>query len=77
MARLSRYTSARYEFSEPAEIWLDADENPFENRINRYPGPRQCELKEAIVRLKKVKKENVFIGNDSDEVLNLFYRAFC
>ncbi len=77
VARLSRYTSARDEFTEPAEIWLDANENPFENGINRYPDPRQRELKKAIARLKKVKKEHVFIGNGSDEVLDLLYRAFC
>ncbi len=77
VARLSRYTSARDEFTEPAEIWLDANENPFGNGINRYPDPRQRKLKEAIAKLKKVKKEHVFIGNGSDEVLDLLYRAFC
>ncbi len=77
VAQLSAYSSARDEFSDKADIWLDANESPFENGINRYPDPRQRELKKAIARLKKVKKEHVFIGNGSDEVLDLLYRAFC
>ncbi len=71
------YTSARDEFTDAAEIWLDANENPFENGTNRYPDPRQHKLKEVVSRVKLVPKENVFVGNGSDEVLDLIFRAFC
>ena len=71
------YSSARDEFNEIAEIWLDANENPFENGTNRYPDPRQQKLKEVVGRVKQIPKENVFIGNGSDEVLDLLFRAFC
>jgi len=73
----SPYASARDEFTEPAEIWLDANENPFETGMNRYPDPRQNKLKEAVARVKQLPKNNVFIGNGSDEVLDLLFRAFC
>ncbi len=71
------YTSARDEFSEAAEIWLDANENPFESGTNRYPDPRQIKLKEAVARVKNLPREQIFIGNGSDEVLDLLFRAFC
>jgi histidinol-phosphate aminotransferase len=71
------YSSARDEFNKTADIWLDANENPFENGINRYPDPRQQKLKEVVGRVKQIPKENVFIGNGSDEVLDLLFRAFC
>ena len=71
------YTSARDEFKLPAEIFLDANENPFETGMNRYPDPHQNKLKEKIAEVRGVQKENVFIGNGSDEVLDLLFRAFC
>lgn len=71
------YTSARDEFKLPAEIFLDANENPFETGMNRYPDPHQNKLKEKIAQVRGVQKENVFIGNGSDEVLDLLFRAFC
>lgn len=71
------YSSARDEFQLPAEIFLDANENPFETGMNRYPDPHQNELKQAIADMRGVEKGNVFIGNGSDEVLDLLFRAFC
>jgi len=71
------YSSARDEFNESAEIWLDANENPFETGTNRYPDPRQQKLKEVVGRVKQIPKKNIFIGNGSDEVLDLLFRAFC
>ncbi len=77
VAQMTPYSSARDEFSAVAEIWLDANESPFSNGFNRYPDPLQRELKEAVAKLKKVNTENLFIGNGSDEVLDLLFRAFC
>ncbi|MBE0650360.1 MAG: histidinol-phosphate transaminase [Bacteroidales bacterium] len=71
------YASARDEFKLPAEIFLDANENPFETGMNRYPDPHQNKLKEKIAEVRGTQKENVFIGNGSDEVLDLLFRAFC
>lgn len=71
------YASARDEFTDPAEVYLDANENPFPSATNRYPDPRQTILKAAVADLKKVQPEQVFIGNGSDEVLDLLFRAFC
>lgn len=71
------YASARDEFTEPAEIYLDANENPFPSATNRYPDPRQVELKTLVAELKAVQPKQVFIGNGSDEVLDLLFRAFC
>ncbi len=77
VAQLTSYSSARDEFSAVAEIWLDANESPFPNGFNRYPDPLQREFKEVVAKLKKVNSENLFIGNGSDEVLDLLFRAFC
>jgi len=77
VAQLTPYSSARDEFSGRAEIWLDANESPFPNGFNRYPDPLQWKLKETVAKLKKVNIENIFIGNGSDEVLDLLFRAFC
>ncbi len=71
------YTSARDEFKGEADIYLDANENPFTSETNRYPDPRQKILKEKVAEIKKVSSNNVFIGNGSDEVLDLLFRAFC
>ncbi len=77
VVQLSPYSSARDEFSDKADILLDANESPFDSGTNRYPDPHQRALKEAIAGLKNINAENIFIGNGSDEVLDLLYRAFC
>ena len=77
VVQLSPYSSARDEFSDKADILLDANESPFNSGTNRYPDPHQRALKEAVAGLKKINVENIFIGNGSDEVLDLLYRAFC
>ena len=74
---LKPYSSARSEFKGVAEVFLDANENPFDTGLNRYPDPLQWKLKEKISQLKGVPKENVFLGNGSDEVIDLLIRIFC
>ena len=74
---MSPYSSARDEFSLKADIFIDANENPYETEVNRYPDPHQNLLKEEIIIIKKVKKEQILLGNGSDEVLDLIFRAFC
>ena len=73
---LKPYSSARNEFKGSKGIFLDANENPF-GRWNRYPDPLQNKLKEVIAESKGLKSSNVFIGNGSDEVIDLAYRIFC
>lgn len=70
------YSSARDEYQGNGEIFLDANESPF-GPLNRYPDPRQRELRAAISKLKGVAEENIFLGNGSDEVIDLCYRIFC
>ena len=76
---LSPYSSARDEYvSDGSEmVFLDANENPFTNGVNRYPDPQQRSLKEVLAKQKGVKVDNVLFGNGSDEVLDLIFRAFC
>lgn len=74
--KLTPYSSARDDFHGKAEIFLDANENPF-GKLNRYPDPYQRELKKAISRLKGVPAENIFLGNGSDEIIDLCFRVFC
>ncbi|RYY71164.1 MAG: histidinol-phosphate transaminase [Chitinophagaceae bacterium] len=77
---LKPYSSARHEFKGKASIFLDANENPFGSPIgefNRYPDPLQWQLKFELARIKGVPAENIFIGNGSDEVIDLVYRIFC
>ncbi len=71
------YSSARNEFKGTAEIFLDANENPFDNGLNRYPDPLQKILKNKIAQLKNISFENIFLGNGSDEVIDLLIRIFC
>tara|TARA_R110000850_G_scaffold80862_1_gene173521 strand:- start:65401 stop:66462 length:1062 start_codon:yes stop_codon:yes gene_type:complete len=73
------YSSARDEFIANTRpmVYLDANENPFANGINRYSDPQQKELKEVLGALKNVLTKNILIGNGSDEVLDLIFRAFC
>ncbi|HBE42632.1 MAG TPA: histidinol-phosphate transaminase [Bacteroidales bacterium] len=74
--RLTPYSCARDDFHGKAEIFLDANENPF-GTLNRYPDPYQRELKAEISRLKGVPVENIFLGNGSDEIIDLCFRIFC
>lgn len=73
---LQPYSSARDEFTGEVGIFLDANENPF-GTLNRYPDPHQRELKKALSSRKGIPTENIFIGNGSDEVIDLVYRIFC
>ncbi|HPY27566.1 MAG TPA: histidinol-phosphate transaminase [Prolixibacteraceae bacterium] len=75
--RLKPYSSARDEYSGDALVFLDANENPFDSPYNRYPDPLQRKLKERIVVLKQVSPEAIFLGNGSDEPIDLLIRAFC
>ncbi len=70
------YSSARDEYEGKEGIFLDANENPF-GPLNRYPDPRHRELRAAISRLKGIDEANIFLGNGSDEVIDLCYRIFC
>ena len=75
---LAPYSSARNEYAgREAHVFLDANENPYNNPINRYPDPLQLEVKEAISKVKGVPVENIFLGNGSDEAIDLPYRCFC
>ena len=75
---LAPYSSARNEYAgREARVFLDANENPYNAPFNRYPDPLQLELKEAIARVKGVDAENIFLGNGSDEAIDLPYRCFC
>ncbi len=75
--RLKPYASARDEFQGEAAIFLDANENPYDTGYNRYPDPYQRILKERIAELKQVHPDRIFLGNGSDEAIDLLLRAFC
>ncbi len=79
--RLTPYSSARKEFSGAAQIFLDANENsfgsPLEQNYNRYPDPLQSEIKQRIAEINSVKPAEIFIGNGSDEAIDLLFRIFC
>lgn len=76
---LKPYSSARDEFKEFTTdmIFLDANENPFLNGVNRYPDPQQLELKIELSKLKDIPVNQILLGNGSDEVLDLIFRSFC
>jgi len=75
---LAPYSSARNEYAgREARVFLDANENPYNNPFNRYPDPLQLELKAAISKVKGVLAEQIFLGNGSDEAIDLPYRCFC
>ena len=75
---LKPYSTARDEYAGGAiSTWLDANENPYDNGMNRYPDPHQRELKRRIARLKGVREGQIFLGNGSDEAIDLPYRIFC
>lgn len=74
------YSSARDEFEDfdtADMIFLDANENPYENGVNRYPDPQQSNVKSVLATQNKVSKKQILLGNGSDEVLDLIFRAFC
>lgn len=79
--QLKPYASARHEYEGKASVFLDANENPFGSMLpqdyNRYPDPLQWQLKFQLARVKGVPAENIFIGNGSDEIIDLAYRIFC
>jgi histidinol-phosphate aminotransferase len=81
IARIKPYSSARSEYSGKAAIMLDANENPYgavlPQALNRYPDPLQRELKQKVSELKQIPVENIFLGNGSDEPIDLLMRAFC
>lgn len=77
---LKPYSSARDEYKDATTkevIFLDANENPFENGVNRYPDPQQHAVKVLLSEMKNVETGNILLGNGSDEVLDLLFRAFC
>jgi len=89
--KMTAYSSARHEFSGNASIFLDANENSFGSpislpsppgeglgvRLNRYPDPLQTEVKEKLSKIKGVPAQNIFLGNGSDEAIDLLFRVFC
>jgi histidinol-phosphate aminotransferase len=76
---LKPYSSARDEFKEFTAdmVFLDANENPFENGVNRYPDPQQTTVKKELSKIKNIPTSQILLGNGSDEVLDLIFRAFC
>lgn len=76
---LKPYSSARDEFKEFSSdiVFLDANENPFENGVNRYPDPQQLSVKAKLSEIKNIPSEHILLGNGSDEVLDLIFRVFC
>ncbi|CAN5456304.1 histidinol-phosphate transaminase [soil metagenome] len=79
--KLVPYSSARDEFSGDAKVFLDANENslgsPLSKWYNRYPDPHQQKVKEAISTVKGITDEHIFLGNGSDECIDLLFRSFC
>ncbi|MDT0690502.1 histidinol-phosphate transaminase [Salegentibacter sp. F188] len=79
VAGLKPYSSARDEYQSTGSemVFLDANENPFQTDVNRYPDPQQRNLKSELAKIKGVDTSNILLGNGSDEVLDLLFRAFC
>lgn len=76
IVNLTAYSSARDEFTGSEGLFLDANENPY-GELNRYPDPHQTELKREIAKVKNENPSNIFIGNGSDEIIDLLFRIFC
>lgn len=74
---LKSYSTARDEAEAGFSVYLDANESPFENGVNRYPDPKQRELKKSISAIYGIDGKNIFLGNGSDEPIDLIYRVFC
>ena len=75
--KLKPYSSARDVFKGEASVYLDANENPYNQPLNRYPDPLQLKVKEKIAANKKVNPQNIFLGNGSDEPIDIAFRVFC
>lgn len=75
--KMSPYSSARSEFKGQADVFLDANENPFDTGYNRYPDPLQKKLKQRISEIKGIPPKHLFLGNGSDEAIDLLFRIFC
>ena len=75
--QLCPYSTARDEFGGKLGVFLDANESPYPTGWNRYPDPRQKELKARIAPIKGVAPENIFLGNGSDEAIDMVFRVFC
>jgi histidinol-phosphate aminotransferase len=79
--KMTAYSTARHEFTGNASIYLDANENsfgsPLPDNFNRYPDPLQLNVKEKLSKIKGVPTQNIFLGNGSDEAIDLLYRIFC
>lgn len=75
--QLQPYSSARDEFKGEAEVYLDANENPYPTLYNRYPDPLQLRVKEKVSKLKGIEPAQIFLGNGSDEAIDLLIRVFC
>ena len=74
---LEPYSCARNEFHGQASVWLDANESPYNAPFNRYPDPLQAQVKAKLAQVKGVEAGNIFLGNGSDECIDLVYRVFC
>ena len=77
IAALSPYSTARDEYQGELGVFLDANESPYENGYNRYPDPHQKSLKARLSEVKGVEAKNIFVGNGSDEAIDLMFRVFC
>lgn len=79
VAKMKPYSSARDEFVGATDnmVFLDANENPFENGVNRYPDPLQKTVKSELSIIKRIPQDQILLGNGSDEVIDLLFRAFC
>ena len=77
IAALQPYSTARDEYEGELGVFLDANESPFNNGYNRYPDPHQKQLKERLSEIKGVPSKNIFVGNGSDEAIDLVFRVFC
>ena len=77
IAALQPYSTARDEYEGELGVFLDANESPFNNGYNRYPDPHQKQLKERLSEIKGVPSKNIFLGNGSDEAIDLVFRVFC
>lgn len=74
---LEPYSCARNEFTGEARVYVDANENPYDTEVNRYPDPLQKAVKRKIAALKGVRESQIFLGNGSDEAIDLPFRIFC
>ncbi len=77
--KLKPYSSARDEYKSMGTdmVFLDANENPYQTDVNRYPDPHQRNVKDELAKIKGIRPEEILLGNGSDEVLDLLFRAFC